>query len=252
MSIKITISNFKGGTGKTSSTVNIGAALAAKGHKVLLIDLDAQRSLTRCLNGYSDNTIYEMLLRGSDIEPVEIKENLDLIPASTDLTNGEIELSSLPYREQRLYKKVISKVEGYYDFILFDTNPAINVLTVNAYNSSDMIIAPLQAEFLAYSGFEDLRSILLEDLEIEVDKVFLTRYDKRKILARDIAAGLEENYPNKLFNTVIRENVSIAEAPAMAQDVISYAPNSHGAEDYLALTDELLEYCTKFQTTKTL
>jgi len=250
MSIKITISNFKGGTGKTSSTVNIGAALASKGYKVLLIDLDAQRSLTRCLNGYSENTIYEMLLRGSDVEAVEIKENLDMIPASTNLTAGEIELASKFNREQQLYKLVVSKVQDHYDFILFDTNPAINVLTVNAYSSSDMIIAPMQAEFLAYSGYEDLRTILKNDLDTEVNKVFLTRYDGRKVLARDIAAGLEDNYPDKLFKTVIRENVSIAEAPAFASDVISYAPNSYGAEDYMALTEEILEYCEKFITSK--
>jgi chromosome partitioning protein len=247
MAVKIAISNHKGGVGKTTSTVNIGAGLAKSGKKVLLIDMDAQANLSQCL-GISDpeKTIYGSLRGQYPLTPYEVKKNLHVVPACLDLAGIELEIGSNIGREKTL-SKLITPIEKNYDFILFDCPPSLGLIIVNVFTACDKIYIPLQAQFLALHGLDKLLEIMKlvkEDIneKVEVEGVFITQYDKRKVLNRDIQESVREYFKEKVFETVIRDNVSLAEAPASGQDIFTYAPDSVGAEDYENLVKEIIKF----------
>lgn len=240
MSKIISISNHKGGVGKTTSTINIGTALARSKRNVLLIDLDPQFNLTQSLGKEEgqDKSIYGALKGEYPLEPVEVVPGVDLIPSSINLIKAEIELS-YEFKREELLTKLIEPVKKDYDYILIDCPPSLGILTINAFVASDLIFVPIQAEFLALKGYTVLAEAIGR-VGLQIDKLFITRYDKRKVLNRNVLGSIREALPGKVFNTVIRENIALAEAPAEGKDIFQYDNKSTGAEDYISLTEEIL------------
>ena len=242
----VAVSNHKGGVGKTTSTVNIGAGLAREGlgKRVLLIDLDPQANLSQSL-GIQDaeRGIYGALKGKYALEPIEITELLHVVPSTLDLSGAEIELSSETGREYIL-KDLIEPLRHKYDYVLIDCPPSLGLLTINALTAADQIFIPLQTEYLALQGLTKLMEVV-EKIKIRLNKklsvggVILTQYDARKTLNRDVAASIEEHFKKTVFKTRIRDNVSLAEAPSRGMTIFSYAASSMGAKDYAELSKEV-------------
>ena len=242
----ISISNHKGGVGKTTSTVNIGAGLNKLGKKILLIDLDPQANLSQSLNIVEPNKNIYGALRGEyKLEPIEVLPNLGVIPSTLDLSGAEIEMSGEAGREFIL-KELIDPIKSFYDYILIDTPPSLGLLTLNSFVASDEIYIPLQAEYLALQGFAKLTEVVDKitkrlNNNLKIGGVFITQYDQRKILNRDVLASIEEHFKEKVFKTTIRNNITLAEAPAQGKDIFRYNSYSYGALDYLDLCQEILK-----------
>lgn len=245
MSNIISISNHKGGVGKTTSTLNIGAGLALQGKKVLIIDLDPQANLTQSLGiENAEKTIYGALRDEHDLIPLEVSSNLFLIPSTLDLSGAEIELSAEAGREFIL-KGLIDKIKDNYDYVIIDTPPSLGLLTINAFTASDQIFIPLQAQYLALQGLSKLMEVIDKikkrlNKNLQIGGVFITQYDKRKILNRNVVETVEEYFQDKLFNTKIRDNIALAEAPTEGKNIFDYNPKSNGAEDYNNLILEII------------
>lgn len=244
----ISVANHKGGVGKTTSTINIGAVLASKGKKVLLIDLDAQANLTQSLKATElEESIYGVLTSKKKVEPYEVIENLYIIPSTIRLSGIDIELSSEAGREFIL-RECLNSIRDEFDYILIDNPPSLGLLTINAFTSSDYILIPLQAEYLALNGMTELLGVIKKvqnrlNEGLKLAGVFLTHYDHRKVLNKNIAETIKKDSKYKMLDTKIRPNIALAEAPIQGMDILRYNPKSHGAEDYTALTNEIL---TKF------
>ncbi len=243
MSKVISIANFKGGVGKTTSCVNIAAGLAKAGKRVLLLDMDAQHNLTQSF-GVSADTLTDVtttyrLLTGSDFAPHQIAENLFIIPSDLDLIKAEIELVS-EFRREYILDRILKPVKADFDFILIDCPPSLGLLTVNAFVASDLIFTPIEAEYLSLKGFSIL-SEALDKIGIEIDRVFISKFDGRKILNQSVKDNVLSALGEKAFKTVIRSNVALAEAPTKGQSIFDYAPRSNGATDYQLLTNEILK-----------
>jgi len=242
----LSLSNAKGGVGKTTSTINIGSALNQLKKKVLIIDLDPQSSLSLSLGVVkAENNIYGALCGHYKIQPIEILKGFYLIPATIDLAAIEIQLSTKMDREFYL-KEIIDPIKHNYDYILIDCPPAMGLLTFNAFTASDEIIIPLQSEFLATQGLSELiNTIKLMTKRLNpnliVGGVFLTQFDSRKKLNKKTLDIVTKYFPNELFESKIRDNVSLAEAPAFQQDIFRYNPASNGAEDYKELSKEIIK-----------
>jgi chromosome partitioning protein len=242
----ISISNHKGGVGKTTSAINIGAALNNLGKKVLLIDLDPQANLTQSL-GLTNQaiTIYGALKGEHKLAPITILKGFDIVPSTLDLSGAEIELSSEPGREYIL-KELIESVKSSYDFVIIDSPPSLGLLTINSFTAADEIIIPLQAQFLAMQGLAKLVEVV-EKIKTRLNKglkiggVFITQYDGRKVLNRDVFETINTHFKSEVFNTKVRDNIALAEAPAQGLDIFRYNAKSNGAEDYLALAKEILK-----------
>ena len=239
------ISNHKGGVGKTTSTVNIGAGLALKNKKVLLIDLDPQANLTHSLGIKNPEiNIYDNLRGQSNVIPIEVKKNLWVLPSSLDLSAAEIELNSEPGREYIL-KDIISKIKDKFDYVLIDCPPSLGLLTINALTSSDSVIIPLQAEFLPLKGLAKLNDVIEKiksrlNPNLEIGGVFLTQFDNRKVLNREIAETMKNFYGKKLLESTISTNIALAEAPSQGKDIFLYNKNCRGALDYKQVCEELI------------
>lgn len=242
----IALSNHKGGVGKTTSTVNIGAGLSNKGKRVLLIDMDPQANLTQCYGIQEPEfTIYGSLVGDYELKPYELRDTLHVVPSTLDLAGAEVELASKISRETIL-KKLVEKVKPDYDYVLLDCAPSLGLITINAFAAADEIYIPLQAQFLALHGLDKLFEIVdlvRENINpnLHISGVFTTQFDGRKVLNRDIADLVQEHFKEKVFKTVIRDNVTLAEAPSHWQDIFSYNPKSYGAADYGSLVEEILQ-----------
>lgn len=242
----LSISNHKGGVGKTTSAINIGAGLNILGKKVLLIDLDPQANLSQSLGLINqEKTIYGALKGEYKLQPVSVLEGLDVIPSTLDLSGAEIELSSEPGREYIL-KELIDNVRSSYDYIIIDSPPSLGLLTINSFTAADEIIIPLQAQFLAMQGLAKLVEVV-EKIKSRLNKglkiggVFITQYDGRKVLNRDVVETINAHFKNEVFKTKIRDNIALAEAPAQAMDIFRYNAKSNGAEDYMDLAKEIIK-----------
>ena len=251
----ISFANHKGGVGKTCSVVNLGAGLSKHGKHVLLIDLDPQANLSLSLGITTPiKTIYGVLIGSYPLAEaiVPTTKNLDLVPSTLDLSGAELELASETGRELIL-KDFLDPVKNRYDFILIDCPPSLGLLTLNALTASDEVMIPLQAEFLATQGLAKLNGVIDKvkaklNKKLKIGGVFLTQYDNRKILNRDVAKTVEAFFEDKVFKTKIRDNIALGEAPSSGQDIFRYNPKSTGALDYLALTKEILARAKKLPT----
>jgi len=246
MSKVITISNHKGGVGKTTTAINIGAGLNRLGNKVLLIDLDPQANLSQSLGITTpepSNTIYRAMRGESNLKPIEILKGLDVIPSTLDLSAVEIEISGEAGREYIL-KELIEPLKRSYNYIFIDTPPSLSLLTINAFTASDEIYIPLQAQYLALQGLSKLMEII-DKIQHRLNKrlilggVIITQYDSRKILNKEVATTIENHFKDKVFKTKIRDNVALAEAPAKCLDIFRYNAKSYGAIDYMNLAEEI-------------
>jgi chromosome partitioning protein len=246
MSKVISISNHKGGVGKTTSAINIGAGLNKLGKKILLIDLDPQANLSQSLRLISqERNIYRAIRGEQKLEPIEVLKGLEVIPSTLDLSGAEIELSGEAGREYIL-RELVEPLRRAYDYIIIDSPPSLGLLTINAFTASDEVLIPLQAQFLALQGLTKLMEII-EKIKARLNKglrvggVLITQYDSRKILNRDVVATIQAHFKEAVFKTVIRDNVALAEAPTQGADIFRYSPKSYGAEDYLSLSREILK-----------
>ena len=239
MSKVIAIANFKGGVGKTTSTVNIGAGLALKGYRVLLIDLDPQFNLTQSLGvEEAEAPVYGALKGSYPLQPVSVIEGLELIPSSIDLIRGEVELN-YEFKREEILSKLLQPIRDSYDYILIDCPPSLGILTINAFVASDLIFVPIEAEYLSLKGYAVLNEAI-GAVGLGVDRVFVTQYDSRIVLNRSVLEGIQENLKDKAFKTVIRQNIALAEAPIRGLDIFRYQPTSYGAEDYSSLVEEVI------------
>lgn len=241
----IAISNHKGGVGKTTSVASTGAALAAMGFKVLLVDLDAQANLTASLlQAEPERTIYNALKERQGLPVVELSQSLHLAPSALELAGIELELSGAMSREFIL-KDLLEPVASGYDVVLLDCPPSLGLIAVNAFVASTDVIIPLTAEALPFKGLtmiQDIIAMVQKRLNpsLRLSGIVLTRWAGRK-LNKMVEEALRGSFPEIVFKTKIRENISIAEAPLSKSDIFSYSPNSNGAKDYEALTEELLQ-----------
>ncbi|MEM9854537.1 MAG: AAA family ATPase [Pseudomonadota bacterium] len=249
----IAISNQKGGVGKTTTTINLGAALAARGHRVLLIDLDPQGNASTGLGLMAEErglTAYDVLLEDTPIDDAiwgtEVP-NLDLVPSTVDLSSADIELMSNEKRSFLLSDALQHLESGdHYDFILIDCPPSLNLLTINAMVASDSVLVPLQSEFFALEGLSQLMLTIREirstaNARLRIEGVVLTMFDRRNNLSQQVETDARENLGDLVFQTIIPRNVRVSEAPSFALSVLQYDPSSAGAVAYQALADEILE-----------
>lgn len=246
----ISFVNQKGGVAKTTSAVSIGASLASRGLKVLLVDLDAQGSLSICSGyreiGADELTTYDVL-KGKQIAKAikQVRENLDILPTDIRLSGAEIELSSVPGREF-LLREALESVAEKYDFALIDCPPSLGVLTLIALTASDEIIVPVKADFLALNGMSQLMETVAVvkkrmNPALEMGGVIATFYNSRRNLDQQIVDQIEKAFPGKLFETKIGQNTALAEAPVNGTDIFAYNDKSNGALQYAQLTNELIE-----------
>lgn len=250
----VALSNSKGGTGKTTSAVNLAAYLALSGHKVLLVDLDCQASSTKHLGfdfSYTMHvsTVYESLVSNLPLEkailPTSVK-NLFLAPSNISLSSGEIELYYLD-NHNFILKKVLSGVKGY-DYIILDCAPSLSTLMINALIACDLAIVPIQAEFFSMNGLAGLLRII-DLVEKKTRKhvefrILFVMFDKRLRLTREVEAALKKQFPNKIFKTKIPKNIRLAESPSYGAPIPLYDATCKGALAYKKLAEEVLEVIT--------
>lgn len=251
----IAVANEKGGVGKTVTVINLGAALAQRGFRVLLVDMDPQASATRGIGVAPEPdmlTTYDIIKNSKTVKAADAVvstrwERIDLIPASPDLAGADIELVHVLGRENRL-KKGLSGLSGRYDYILLDTPPSLSLLTVNVFAYAGLVVVPCQTHPFAYAALEELFDTIAAIREeinpaLSIAGILATMFDPRTRVSRHVLDKLhsEPRYRDLVFRTVIRINTLIAESADAGKPVVHFRSGSHGAEDYFDLADELVE-----------
>ena len=248
----IALSNQKGGVGKTTSTLNIGAALALKGKRVLLIDVDPQCNLSKSLDATNDEfDIYGVLLREYPVKSAvfKVRPNLLLIPGSKNLPaferNHGGDYESFYFLKTRL-EEILSMYQ--IDYVLIDCPPSLNLISTNAYVAANEVVVPVEGQEFSLDGL----SLVAETVHkvngrlnpnLKLSCAFFTRHHHRKLISKEVARTIESEYPNLLLETHIRECVQLKESPSYKQDIFAYAPESNGAKDYMELAKKIDELC---------
>ncbi len=243
----IAFANQKGGVAKTTSTLNLAAALSEEGHRVLCVDMDPQGNLTMSqgLNPDSiERSMFDVLVHRLPIEHVIQNTEIDLAVSSIDLAGAELALSSMIGRERAL-EKALMAVKSEYDYILIDTPPSLGLLTINALVAADHVIVPVQCEYLSLRGLVQLENTLemiRENLNpnVEIMGILPTMFDRRTLHAREAVEILEENFGDLVFNTKIKKTIRYAEAPVKGTSVLKYDPSGNAAKAYRDLAKEVL------------
>ncbi|MGG0824890.1 AAA family ATPase [Paenibacillus turicensis] len=252
MSKIIAIANQKGGVGKTTTSVNLGAGLASIGKRVLLIDIDPQGNTTSGVGVNKadvENCIYDVLI--NEVDPREaivptMVDGLSIIPATIQLAGAEIELVPTISREVRL-KRAISQVKSQFDYVIIDCPPSLGILTINSLTAADSVLIPIQCEYYALEGLSQLLNTvrLVQkhlNTSLQIEGVLLTMFDARTNLGIQVIEEVKKYFQQKVYKTVIPRNVRLSEAPSHGQSIITYDPKSKGAEVYLELAKEVVSY----------
>ena len=246
----IAIANQKGGVGKTTTSINLSACIAAKGKKVLVIDIDPQGNTT---SGYGieknelENTIYELILGDCSIEDCILKEifpNISILPSNVNLAAAEIELIGVEKKEYIL-KNEVDWVKDRYDFIIIDCPPSLSMLTINAMTTADSVLVPIQCEYYALEGLSQLIhtiNLVKERLNpsLDIDGVVFTMYDSRTNLSAQVVENVKSHLSQKVYSTLIPRNIRLAEAPSYGKPINMYDAKSAGSESYMSLADEVI------------
>ncbi|MDR0943244.1 MAG: AAA family ATPase [Ruminococcus sp.] len=255
MAVVIAVANQKGGVGKSTTAVNLSAALGKRGKRVLCIDSDAQGNLT---SGFGikkkslEFSVYDALLGRKTLSDTIVKtdfENVSVVPSTSDLAGADIELIELENRQSRLKMQILT-LKSEYDYIFIDCPPSLSLLTVNALCASDSVIIPLQCEFHALEGLSQLvESIKLVkrrfNPNIDIEGILFTMYDGRLQLTHQVVDEVKKHFPSKTFETIIPRNVRLSEAPSHGLPCVYYDKGSKGAQSYEALADEILSHSKK-------
>ncbi len=245
----ISVTNQKGGVGKTTTSINLSAALVKRGQRILLLDMDPQGNASVGLGVDTeelDATIYDVLLNESTAKEaiVSTDSGVSVMTANGDLAGAQVELLNEIGRELRL-KKALLSVQDDYDYVFIDCPPALNVLTINALVASDSVMIPMQCEYFALEGLSALISTIRAIREtlnpsLKIEGLLRTMFDRRNSLSGEVSKQLQNHFGDKVYDAIIPRNVRLAEAPSYGEAAISYAPNSKGARAYVHLADEML------------
>ena len=248
----VTITNQKGGVGKTTTSINLSASLAELGQRVLTIDMDPQGNTTSGLGidkNQVENTVYELILEEASVEECinnSVMEGLDVIASNINLSGAEVELISIDNKEF-LLKQKIDVLKDKYDFIIIDCPPSLNLLTINAMTTSDTVLVPIQCEYYALEGLSQLIhtiDLIKERLnpKLEIEGVVFTMFDGRTNLSLQVVENVKENLDRNIYKTIIPRNVRLAEAPSYGMPINMYDTRSSGAEAYRLLAEEVIQY----------
>ena len=246
----IAIANQKGGVGKTTTSINLSASLAAKGKKVLVIDTDPQGNTT---SGFGvekndlDNTVYELMLSECSIKECILKDVIDgvsIIPSNVNLAAAEIELIGVD-RKEYILKREVEWIKDGFDYIIIDCPPSLSMLTINAMTTADTVLVPIQCEYYALEGLSQLIhtiNLVKERLnpDLDIEGVVFTMYDSRTNLSMQVVENVKSNLSQKVFQTLIPRNIRLAEAPSYGMPINAYDPKSAGAEAYMQLAEEII------------
>lgn len=250
MGRKIAVANQKGGVGKTTTAINLSSCLAEAGQRVLLIDFDPQGNATNGVGlerGELEQTVYELMLGECQVEDCLVEnvvENLDILPSDVDLAGAEIELLDLDQKEY-LLKKYLKKIESRYDYVIIDCPPSLNLLTINALTAADTVLIPIQCEYYALEGLNQvLNTVNLVKRKmnpaLETEGVVFTMYDARTNLSLEVVESVKSNLNQNIYKTIIPRNVRLAEAPSHGMPINLYDSRSAGAESYRLLAAEVM------------
>ncbi len=248
----IAVTNQKGGVGKTTTTINLAAALAIADMRVLAVDTDAQANCSSGLGvarGASRKSLYDALIGEEPLTSILVDtelDNLKLAPADSRLTGAAIEMIELPEREW-LLKKMLAPLLGRFDFILIDSPPSLNILTLNGLVAADSVLVPIQCEYFALEGLTDLFDTLARvrrnfNPKLSIQGILLTMFDERTNLSAQVRDNLQQHFADRMLQTVIPRNVRLAEAPSFGKPILLYDIRSKGAESYVKLAKEILNH----------